>query len=173
MIASIFDVQVLLEAFNVMHELQGFFMLVVRFLSVTLMFFGFLAINSENNERNSRTILKRGYGWGWSMIVVSIFLAAFEWTVKSFSLALTTNDDPLIMLSRDSGSSISVSSLESGIMVFAGYISIIAFFFILGGFKAFIKASHRQEVGAGAVGKYWLSGILLFYLSNWMTGQVG
>ena len=170
---SIFDIQILLDAFNVMHELQGFFLLVVRFVSVALMFFGFLALNAESKENNRHSIMKRGYGWGWSMIVVSVFLATFEWTVRAFSLALTTNDDPLMMLSKDSDSISSLSQIDVGVMVLAGYASMVGFFFILGGFKAFIRASHRQETGAGAIGRYWFAGIALFYLSNWMTDFIG
>lgn len=168
--ASLFDIQILIEAFKTMYIVQVVSLGVVRLMSVMFTVFGLVAIAIEKDEATHSRYFKRGYGWGLSMIVVGIFLATVEWTVRAFTNAFGVNDDPLMLLSTDIESIGQLDEVDLFTVFIAGYLSLVAFFFIVGGFLAIIKASHRMEKGASVVLKYWVSGILLFWFSSYLRG---
>lgn len=167
---ELFDIQLLYQAFEAMAIIQIVALGLVKLMSAAFMFFGIVALAIEKDEATHSKFFKRGYGWGVSMMIVGVFLAVFEWTIRSFTQFFGASNDPLMLLSADVGSVGQLNEIDFFYLFIAAYLSLVAFFFIVGGFLAVIKASHRMEKGASVVIKYWVSGIVLIFISDYMRG---
>lgn len=171
MFTDYFSVDTLLSAFNIMHLFQQLAHQIIKVVAIVLFAGGWMALSVEGDERSTSRMFRRGYGFGLAMIISGIFLMVFDVTVQMFSHTFSTNTDPLMMLQIGSDQIQERDPYVIARIFIAGYMNLLGYFYVAGGFFSFIKASHRAEGGAWAMAKFWVSSAILFGGAHLMRGD--
>lgn len=171
-VSGFFDINILVNLYEVMSVIEKASYGLLRLFGVTFVCFGLFAISVEADERSHSRIFKRGYGWGLTMIFVGFIFAVIDWFVRMMSYTAVGESDPMQILSRSTDSIAQMDTLQVFYIFLAAYLSLLGFFFLIGGLLMAIRASHRQEKGAGAVVKFFVSGLLLFYFASYMESNL-
>lgn len=172
MFTDYFNPETLLSVFDALHLFQVLSHQIIKIVAMVLFAGGWVALSVEGDERSTSRFFRRGYGFGIAMIISGILLMVFDVTVSMFSHTFSTNTDPLMMLQISSDDIQTTDSLIIGRIVLAGYMNVLGYIYVAGGFFSFIKASHRAEGGAWAMAKFWLSSAILFGGAHMMRGDL-